>query len=111
MLPKLRFFQRSKNTPVRPVQIFTSVEAFMAALRGHSEVKRCFAWGQHILEKGRTDCVVYAEAYDTAEYCDRPALFTMVCTVYEAAEWPLSQPLEENLKRIIDSINFHVLCK
>jgi hypothetical protein len=63
-----------------------------------------------MIEKGRVDCIIRAEAYDTLEYSDKP-LFTMVCTVYEAAPWPLPKPLTDQLECMINSINFHVLCK
>lgn len=106
----LRFFFQRKPTPAAP-QIFTSVEDFQAALRGHSEVKRCFAWGQHIIEKGRADCIVRAEAYGSLDDYTAPPLFSLVCTVYEGAEWPLPKPMHNHLESIINNITFHVLCQ
>lgn len=76
-------------------------------MRGHSEVRRCFAWGQYLLDsrERKADCVIHAGAYASDDDYTAPPLFTMVHTIYEAAPWPLPRPLFENLQAIIDTIN------
>lgn len=101
----LRFFRRQPRRAARP-EIFQSPEAFCAALRGHSQVHHCFAWGQYFLDirERVADCVIRAEAYASEDYTAAP-LFTMVHTIYEAAPWPLPKPLKDKLENLVESIN------
>lgn len=108
-----RLISRFKSpAPVAPPKppIFTTYEAFQAALRGHSQVRSCFAWGQYFPYVGKhiVDCVLQAEAY-ASEDCTGSALFTLVQPIYEGVAWPLRKDLSNNLETIVNELNttFH----
>lgn len=102
-------FKRPAAKPATP-PIFTTHEAFQAALRGHSQVRSCFAWGQYFPyhRTGLVDCVIRAEAY-ASEDCTGSALFTLVQPIYEGVGWPLRKDLSNNLETIVNQLNitFH----
>lgn len=108
MLLKLirRLLAPSAPHPAAP---FTSIQAFTAAFHGHSGAHNCFAWAQYHLDakESSADCIIHAIALPADR--TQPPLFSLVCTLYAGAEWPLSRPLQERFNSEVDALN--VLCK
>lgn len=75
-------------------------------MRGHSQVRRCFAWTQCLpaIGKHTVDCIIHAAAYDTVEFSDQP-LFTLQHLLYEQAPWPLPPLLKKRMDIILDELN------
>ncbi|MBL7780661.1 MAG: hypothetical protein JNM22_05540 [Saprospiraceae bacterium] len=104
-----RFLRRRTPQPPAP-PIFDTCDAFLAALRGHSEARSCFAQTNALpqLRTNQVDVIIYAAAY-ASDDCSGPVLFSCSHQVLHNAQWPLHAYLRQELEKTTNEINtfFH----